>query len=178
VNRFLPGLILALMAVAAPARAADLATLDCIDARLVTATRDAIAADVERNLQQTGARSSYSPLVVAAVKEAAAACAAESGWSPAAIRLASLYTLAKNSLPTVQRVVRERGLDPSELEALFLALPQDDRNKPLTPEIYRQLADAAIPEGDQRTQQNGELLHTFFEFESILQYASLDFASA
>jgi hypothetical protein len=178
VTRFIFGLTLALTAIAAPARAADLATLDCIDAKLVPATRDQLAADVRHNLQQTGERKGYTPLVTAAVKEAAAACATENGWSPAAARLASLYTLAKNSLPAVQRVASERGLDPAELEALFLALPAEQRNKPLTPELYRQLADAAIPEGDLRTQANGELLHTFFEFESILQYASLDFASA
>ena len=82
------------------------------------------------------------------------------------------------SLPVVQGKVVERGLDPDALEALWLALPEEKRNRPLEAASYRDLADAAVPEGDQRTQEMGVLLHTFFEFESILQYASVDFAAA
>ena len=57
-------------------------------------------------------------------------------------------------------------------------LPEERRNKPLTNEDYRELADAAIPEGEGRTREAGALLRTFFEFQSILQYASTDFAAA
>lgn len=171
-------LTLCLAGIAAPAHAADLGTLGCIEGKLDDAVKDQIGKDVIRNLGLIGLRGSYSKPVVDAVTAAGTACTAENSWSPAAARLASLYTLAKLSLPTVQQVVSERGMDAAVLESQFLALPEDVRNKPLTAESYRQLADAAIPEGDGRTREAGALLHTFFEFESILQYASVEFSAA
>lgn len=171
-------LALSLIALAAPAHAADLGTLSCVEGKLDATTREQIAGDVERNLGIIERRSSYSAPVVEALRKAGADCTTEHGWTPAAARPAILYTLARLSLPVVQRVVAERGFDPAELEALFLALPEERRNKPLTTDDYRGLADAAVPEGDKRTRENGALVRTFFEFESILQYASLDFAAA
>jgi hypothetical protein len=163
---------------AAPAQAADLSTLGCVEAKLDDATRVQIGKDVTRNLGLIGIRGSYSQSVTDAISKAATACTTENSWSPTAARLASLYTLAKLSLPVVQQVATERGMDASALEALFQGLPEETRNKPLGPESYRQLADSAIPDGDGRTREAGALLHTFFEFESILQYASLDFSAA
>lgn len=168
----------ALLMVGAPVRAADLSTLGCVESKLDTTTIGAIAADVERNLNTTGQRGSFSTPVIDAVKKAAAACMAENAWKPVATRPAILYTLAKLSLPVVQRVATERGFDPAALEALFFALPDEERNQRLTDDAYRRLAEAAIPEGDGRTPEAGALLHTFFEFESILQYASAEFAAA
>jgi hypothetical protein len=169
---------LGLLTLAGPARAADLATLGCVEGKLGATVREQVAQDVERNLGVTDKRSSYSPPVVQALKDAGAACATEHSWTAAAARPAILFTLAKLSLPVVQRVASERGLDTAELEALFLALPDERRNKPLTNDDYRALADAAVPEGEARTREMGALVRTFFEFQSILQYASLDFAGA
>jgi hypothetical protein len=166
------------LAFAVPARAADLATIGCVGDKIDNGVRERVVQDVERNLGLIGQRSSYSPEVVQAMKDAGAACATEHGWSAPAGRLAILYALARLSLPVVQRVVGDRGLDPAGLEALFLALPEERRNKPLTNDDYRELADAAIPEGEGRTREAGALLRTFFEFQSILQYASTDFAAA
>lgn len=176
--RISPVVLAALLGCAVPAHAADLATIGCVDGKLDSAVRDQVAADVEKNLADTGQRGSYSPPVVEALKNAAAACAKDNGWAPAAERPAVLYTLAKLSLPVVQKAVADKGLDPAALEALWFALPEEQRNKPLETQTYRDLADAAVPEGDMRTQAMGALVHTFFEFESILQYASVDFAQA
>jgi hypothetical protein len=174
---FLP-LALGLAVLAAPASAADLATIGCVGDKIDDGVRARVVQDVERNLGLIGQRSSYSPEVVQAMKDAGTACATEHGWSAPAVRLAILYALARLSLPVVQRVAGERGHDPAGLEALFQALPEERRNKPLTNEDYRALADAAIPEGEGRTREAGALLRTFFEFQSILQYASTDFAAA
>ncbi len=172
------GLLAACALLSAPAHAADLATIGCVEDKLDAATRTQLVTDVEQNLKIIGLRSSYSPGVLQAVKDAAAACVTENKWTPAAARPAILFTLAKLSLPVVQRVARDRGLDPAAIEAVWLALPEEQRNKPLTNDAYHQLADAAIPEGPNRTQANGEMLRTFFDFESIMQYASVDFAAA
>lgn len=167
-----------LSGLAAPAHAADLSTLGCVDGKFTDAVRDQIRNDVTRNLGLIGLRGSYSQAVFDAAAKAGADCASENKWTPAATRLAVLYTLAKISLPVMQQAVTNRGMDPAALEALFQGLPEDVRAKPLTNDSYRQLADAAIPEGDGRTREAGALLHTFFEFESILEYASADFSAA
>lgn len=169
---------LAVLMLATPAQAADLSTIGCIGDKLDAATREQIATDVAHNLEANKQGGKYSPSVIKAFNEAAAACATENRWPVAAGRPAILYTLAKFSLPTVQRIATERGLDVSALEVQWFALPEEQRNKPLTPELYHQLADAAIPEGEGRTQAMGTLVHTFFEFENILQSASVDFAKA
>lgn len=162
----------------APAQAADLSTIGCVAEKLDDAAREKVAGEVAHNLEQATARSSFSPDVTKAVRDAAVECAGEHGWSAAAGRPAMLYTLAKLSLPTVQRIAGERGLDTGALESLWFALPEEQRDKPLTLETYRELADAAIPEGEGRTQANGALLRTFFEFQSLMQSASVEFAKA
>lgn len=176
--RIRPLILAPLLIAAIPAHAADLGTLNCVYDKIDEATRTAIAEDVKHNLALVGQRGSYSDPVMKAMKDAGAACTTENKWSIEAERLAGLYTLAKLSLPTVQQAVTDRGLDPADLEENFLNLPEDVRNKPLATENYRVLADASIPEGPLRTRENGALLHTFFEFESILQYASAQFATA
>lgn len=178
--RFVPpaAAIAVALSCAAPSRAADLSTIGCVGEKLDDSARDKIAGEVAHNLEQATARSSFSAEVTRAVRDAAVACAGEHGWSAAAGRPAMLYTLARLSLPTVQRVAGERGLDAGTLESLWFALPEEQRDKPLTIETYRQLADAAIPEGEGRTQANGALLRTFFEFQSLMQSASVDFAKA
>jgi hypothetical protein len=177
-SRLLPLLLVPMLGLAVPAQAADLATIGCVGDKIDAATREAVEQDVTRNLGQTGQKNSYSSPVIEAMKAAAAACAKANGWGAGAERPAILYTLAKLSLPVAEKTATERGLDPAALEGVWLNLPEETRNKPLTTESYRELADAAIPEGDQRTRENGALLRTFFEFQSILQYASLDFAAA
>jgi hypothetical protein len=64
------------------------------------------------------------------------------------------------------------------LETVWLTLPEETRNVPLTTETLRELADAAIPEGEQRTAEMGLLVGRFFQFLSVMQYASYDFSQA
>lgn len=161
---------------AVPVHAADLATLGCVDEKLDGATRDRIGSEIARNLEGGTVGGGLSAEVTQGMRTAATLCAEAHGWSAAAARQAMLYTLAKLSLPTVERVAGERGLDSGALEALWFALPEEQRDKPLTPEAYRNLADAAIPEGEGRTQANGALLRTFFQFQSLMQSASVEFA--
>lgn len=176
---FFPAATIAVaLSCAVPAHAADLSTIGCVGDKLDDAAREKIAGEVANNLEQATARNSFSPEVTKAVRDAAVACAGEHGWNAAAGRPAMLYTLARLSLPTVQRIAGERGLDTGLLESLWFALPEEQRDKPLTVETYRQLADAAIPEGEGRTQANGALLRTFFEFQSLMQSASVDFSRA
>lgn len=170
--------LLLLAGLAAPAHAADLATIGCVEEKLPLPARAQIVLDVERNLAESGKRQTYDPKVVNALRIAAADCVKEHGWSQAAAQPAVLYARARIGWPVAQRIASERGLDPALLETLFLGLPEEQRNAPLTVDIYRELADAAVPEGEARTAETGELVSEFFGFLSIMQYSSYEFSQA
>ena len=163
---------------AAPAHAADLATLGCVEEKLDVSARELLLKDVERNLAESGTRATYDPMAVGGVREAAAACGAEHGWSTAAVTAARLYTIAKVGFPIAQRVLGERGFDASTLEELWLALPEDKRNRPLAGPDYEELVKAAVTDEAMQTRENAELVSEFFGFLSVMQYSSYDFSQA
>ncbi len=168
---------LCLVGAAAPAQAADLATLGCVADKVSLPIRAQLVIDVERNLTETGKKHSYDPRVIAALREAAMACAKENGWPDPALRPAMLYTLATLGWPTAQKVATERGLDTAALETAWNALPEDSRNKPLTPEVNQQLA-AATSGGADQSPEKAELVGEYFGYLSLMQFTSYDFSQA
>lgn len=171
-------LALALSFAALPAHAADLATIDCVLGKLQPALKTQIEAEVTRNLNESGKRPTYDPVIWSGMRIAAAACATENKWSDAAIVAARIYTLAKIGWPIAQRVVGEKGFDAAALEDQFQALPEDTRNGLLTKEQVQALVIAAVPDKARQTPENAELLNEFFLFASTIQYAAFDFAKA
>ncbi|MBO9623300.1 MAG: hypothetical protein J7500_11370 [Sphingomonas sp.] len=170
--------VAAALAWAAPAHAADLATIGCVAQKVDAAVRSQIEADVERNLTESGKRPSYGPGVGAGLKTAAAACAKEHGWTAAAASAAARYTLAKIGMPVAQRVITQRGFDPAALEDQFQALPEETRNRPLTAQESQGLVRDAAIEDVQKTRENAELLSEFFAFVGTIQYAAFEFSAA
>ncbi|MES2443483.1 MAG: hypothetical protein V4574_11695 [Pseudomonadota bacterium] len=174
----LRAVLLSLLAGAAmPAQAADLATLGCVTDKLELPVRAQIVLDVERNLAESGKKHSYAPRVLAAVRTAATACAAEHGWPEPALRPAMLYTLATLGWPTAQKVAAERGLDTAALEEAWNALPEETRNRPLTSEANQQLAEASGG-GDDQSPEKAELVGEFFGYLNLMQFTSYDFSQA
>ncbi|MEI9926747.1 MAG: hypothetical protein WDN44_02310 [Sphingomonas sp.] len=166
-----------LASLSVPARAADLATIDCVADRIDQAVRDQLVKDVERNLTTT-APISYDPSVIQALHDGALACQQEHGWSAGTLQPVTAYTQAKLAWPVAQRLAAERGLDPAAMETIWLALPEDQRNKPLSRDARLKLAEAAIPEGPGRTAEAGHFVSGFFQLLSVMQYASFDFSQA
>jgi hypothetical protein len=175
--RILLAALLALGAGTLPARAADLATIDCVAGKLDAALKAQIEADAARNLGEAGKRPSYDPSVSRGLNDAATACAKDNGWLPAATKAAGIYALAKIGMPVAQRVVAERGFDPAALEDQFQALPEDTRNRVLTAAENQDLIRAAVTDEAKQTRENAELLAEFFAFLSTLQYAAHDFSA-
>lgn len=174
----LVALALAALVPAGPALAADLSTIGCVDAKLPITARAQLLLDIERNLTESGKKHSFDPGVVQALKAAAELCATDNGWSQAAIEPAVQYTRARLGWPVAQRLASERGLDPAVMESVWGTLPEEQRNAPLTVDSYRELADAAIPEGDQRTAEMGEFVVEFFSMLSVMQYSTFEFSKA
>jgi len=168
----------ALLGLALPAHAADLATIDCVAGKLSAAAAAKLHADVARNMADSGKRPSYDPGVGGSIASAAAACGLEHNWSEAAIKAARTYTLAKVGLPIAQRVIGERGFDAAELEDRFQALPEETRNRPLSVGDSQQLVRGSVTDEAKQTRENAELLAEYFAFLSTIQYASFDFSQA
>lgn len=163
---------------AAPAHAADLATIDCVAGKLAPAVTAKLHADVSRNMVESGKRPSYDPAVGGSIASAAAACGLEHDWSEAAIKAARVYTLAKLGLPIAERVIGERGFEAATLEDRFQALPEETRNRPLTAAENQELIKGSVTDEAKQTRENAELLAEYFAFLSTIQYASFDFSQA
>ena len=163
---------------AAPACAADLATLDCVSTKLDAAVRSRIETEAAGALAEAGKRLTYSPAVGQGLSTAAKACAAEHKWTTAAAKAAGFYALAKIGLPLARKAVEEKGFEPAALEDQFQALPEDKRVRVLTAQDTQALIQAAVTEESQQTRANAELLGEYFSFLSTAQYAAHDFSAA
>ena len=171
-------LALCLFLFAAPAYAADLATIDCVAGKLSPAVTAKLHADVSRNMAESGKRPTYDPAVGGGIASAAAACGLEHNWSEAAVKAARVYTLAKLGLSVAERVIGERGFEAASLEERFLALPEETRNRALAPAETQALVRESVTEEEKQTRENAELLAEYFAFLSTIQYASFDFSQA
>ncbi|MES2989769.1 MAG: hypothetical protein V4808_17900 [Pseudomonadota bacterium] len=174
----LVGALLPLGALAAPAQAADLATIDCVIGKLKPALTTMIEADVTRNFTEEALRPTYDPAVGSGLRVAATACATEHGWSEAAVTAARVYTLAKLSQPIAEKFVTEKGFDSAELETQFSTLAEEVRNRPLTKEDMQALVIASVTDESKQTRENASLLNKYYLVLSTVQYAAWDFSQA
>jgi hypothetical protein len=161
---------------ALPAHAADLATIGCVEDTINAKARAQLETDVQRNLTDLGKRPSYDPSVQSGLTIAAAACAKVNGWSSGAATAAAKYALAKIGLPFAQAALAEKGFDSAALEAQFMALSEDVRQRPLTAAETQDLVKNAVIDEAQQTRENAELLGQFFAFLNTVQYASFQFS--
>ena len=166
-------------AFAIPARAADLATIDCVIGKLKPALTEQIGKDVTRNMGEGAAvRPTYDPAVGSGISIAAKECADAHKWSEAALEAARVYTLARLGQPIAEKAVVDQGFDPNELETRFDALPEDARNRPLTTEEMQQLVIASVTDEAKQTRANAALLNKYFLFLSTVRYAAWQFSQA
>lgn len=168
----------AMLLAAAPAHAADLATIGCIEKKIELPVRAQIAIDVERNLTDAGKRGAYDERVTNALSLAGKLCAAENNWSEAALKPAMLYALASLAWPTAQRLATERGFDTAAMEAVWAGLPEETRNAPLLQPVYETLVKTYVTDEEKQTRENAALVAQCFGFLSIIQYSSYQFSQA
>jgi hypothetical protein len=163
---------------AAPAHAADLATIGCIEKKIELPVRAQIAIDVERNLNSPGKPATYDPRVTNALSLAGKLCAEENGWSEAALKPALLYALASLGWPTAQKIATERGFDMGALEDSWAQVPEEKRNHPLVATDYQELIRGFITDEALQTRENAELIKQCYGFLSVIQYSSYAFSQA
>jgi hypothetical protein len=168
----------AALALAAPAHAADLATIDCVTGKLQPALREMIVTDVTRSFTQKAARVTFDPAVNSGLRAAATSCAIEHKWSAAAATAARDYALGKLGLPIAEKYVVEKGFDLAELETQFGALSEEVRNRPLSKEEMQALVIASVTDEAKQTRENAALLNNYYLMLSTVQYAAWNFSQA
>lgn len=170
---------LAFLAAAPAARAADLATIDCVIGKLKPALTQQITSDITRNMSDAAAlRPTYDPAVGSGISIAARECADANKWSEAALEAARIYTLAKLGQPIAEKAVTGQGFDIGALEAQFDALPPDTQNRPLSKEEMQSLVIASVTDEAKQTRANAALLNKYFLFLSTVRYAAWQFSQA
>ncbi|MDF7774015.1 hypothetical protein P1X14_02045 [Sphingomonas sp. AOB5] len=141
-------LLAAALAAAAPAQAADIATIGCITQSLTPAGRTTIDQAFEKSISDPS-NGSPDPAAYQLIDEAVTSCAAKHGWSQKAKSSAFLHAMATLMWPVAARVGRTKGLDAAALESLFMAMPETDRLKAISAEgqpdtaIFTRLAESA-----------------------------------
>jgi hypothetical protein len=136
------------LAAPAPAHAADVATLGCVEAGLDANARKLLLDDLTTNLNNAGKDQSYRPETVQAMQAAARACQQKNHWSDAATSASILYTMPKIGWPTADRMSRQHGLNPDALAKRFRALPDAERRDALNDDVLGKLARGSLAAGE------------------------------
>lgn len=132
---------------AAPAAAADRATIGCIDAGLAAPARAAMVADLERNIAHTDQPQTYSDAATSGLRVSTIACKARYKWTGAEAMAATLYTFYSVGWPIAQREAAARGLVVANLEKDFAGLTEAERTGGVTQEMLLKVATAATKAG-------------------------------
>ena len=120
---------LALVTVASPAAARDLAELTCVQNSLGQTLREAVDVAVYKSLNSANHTMAYPLDLRAKMEPALSACAAQFSWSESATQSAAGYWVATLGLPAARRVIAEHDINPNPLEDCYLALPLARRER-------------------------------------------------
>jgi hypothetical protein len=118
-----------LLALAAPALAADVATIGCVGDKISPELRAKVAGDYEARLREPGRAmdTALDNQLIAFGKE----CRTRHGWSEAAMNSAVAWTRSTIALPTAEKFARARGLDVDAVWRIWRATPAATRTRQL-----------------------------------------------
>lgn len=160
--------------VAAPAHAADLKTLVCVEQALTAEGKASLLKDIEVNLTNAGGEQNYSTATVTAIQGAAKSCAAKHGWSDKASEAAVLYTVTKLAWPTAVRMGRAKGVNPDALAKRVNALTPAEKANGTSEEVLTKLAEASAVTGE-LDETNAALAGALYGLLTLKEKAYIDF---
>jgi hypothetical protein len=160
--------------IAAPAHAADVKTLRCVEDGMNPAARASLLKDLEKNLDNAGGEQGYSPETITAIQGAAKACQAKHGWSDAATTASILYTVPKLGWPTAVRMGRAKGLNPDALAKRVRALTQDEKAQGTSEAVLGKLASGSAQAGEING-DNAALAGALYGLLTLQEKAYIDF---
>lgn len=162
---------------AAPAHAADVATITCVERNLDANGRKLLDRDLQKNLENAGQAQSYSPEFISAIQTAAKACAAKHGWSSEATQAAILYTVPKLGWPLAARMGRAKGVNPDALAKRVRALSDEELADATSEEVLGKLAHASV-EANEINGGNAALAGALYGLLTLQAKAYIDFSKA
>lgn len=160
--------------IAAPAHAADVKTLRCVEDNMDKAARASLDKDLEKNLANAGGAQGYSPATITAIQGAAKACQAKHGWSDAATTASILYTVPKLGWPLAVRMGRANGLNPDTLAKRVRALTQEEKAAGTSEAVLGKLATASAEAGEING-GNAALAGALYGLLTLQEKAYIDF---
>lgn len=161
------------LAAAAPAGAADIATLGCVEKGMDQNARTLLLTDLEKNLNNPDAQS-YGPETISAVQKVASVCKTQHGWSAKAMQAAILYTMPVIGWPLAERMARAQRLDPDALTARFRALPVVERNDAINDMVLGKLARGSLAAGE-LDETNAKLAGALYGLLGLREKSLADF---
>jgi len=162
------------LAAPAPAHAADVSTLGCLEQGLDANARKLLVDDLTTNLDNSGKAQSYRPATIQAIRTVAQACKAKHGWSSKATDASILYTAPKIGWPIAERMAPRVGLNPDALARRFRALPDAERNNAIDEEVLGKLGQQSFEAGE-ITEANAALAGALYGLLALREKALIDF---
>jgi hypothetical protein len=159
----------------APARAADIKTIDCVQKTLDASTVQVLLTDVDRNFQNIDTQT-YSEATANGMRVAAQACRTKYAWSDKASEASILYALFMIANPSIRRHAAAAGLDYAKLESRFMALSEIERADALQEAVLDKLATGAL-DANEMTNGNAKVAGAVFGFLAARSKAVLDFVA-
>jgi hypothetical protein len=139
-------LVSCLAGIIAPAEAADVSTLGCIEAKLGPAAMqrigDGVVAAADRGTDPSRSLDADRDALLAARQ----ACRVAGNWSADAVQVVISYTQGRATKLGAESALRRDGLDPVKLATVYAALPVQDRSSLIakaSPGAIRAIAAAA-----------------------------------
>ncbi len=164
---------LAALVTSPPARAADVATLNCVIGKIEPQLRAAMEADFEQAMTQAGV--ALSPANDAQLVSRAADCARQFSWSEAARNAAIAWSRATIARPVAERYLRARGFDVDRILAIWTAIPAATRLHRLDNEALTSLGKALYDAGVFKKEGDPTIVGKFIVYLSTSEFCRQDF---
>lgn len=160
--------------IAAPAHAADVKTLRCVEDGLSASARASLIKDMEKNLTNAGGEQGYSPETVTALQGAAKACQTKHGWSDVATESALFYTVAKVTWPSAAAFGKSKGVNSDALARRVRGLSREQRANGTGQEVLTIVATGAL-ESNEIPQTQATLGGALLGLVALQEKAYIDF---
>lgn len=160
----------------APAHAADIKTIDCVEKTVDKTIVKLLDDDVNRNFTDLD-NQTYSEATIAGFRAAATTCRTKYGWSDKASESSVLYALFMLSNANVRGKAKAAKLDYAKLEARFNSLSTAERANAMEDATLNKLATGAL-DANEMDASNAKVAGAVFGFLAIRAKALVDFAAA
>ncbi|MBX3564297.1 MAG: hypothetical protein KF730_06945 [Sphingomonas sp.] len=165
----------ALTVLLAPAHAADIKQIDCVEKTVDKPTVKLLDDDVNKNFTDLD-NQAYSQGTIAGFRAAAATCRAKYGWSDNASEAAVLYALYALSNANVRGKAKAAKLDYAKLAARFDKLSESERANAMEDATLNKLANGAL-DANEMDASNAKVAGAVFGFLAVRAKAMVDFAA-